>query len=280
MSEKLEKKVKKNNSGIIILSILLVLVILIFAFYVLFDQGIIKLGGAKVEEEVKEEVVEVNVKSRLVNYLYNSVANASDGNDWYRFWRYQNGFTDQLVDFYSKSAPEKVKMQLVAKNINDSFADYIYNCEDGFIPDNNEYGNSACWYRKEYNEYRAMVSFEREYIESIYKQLFGSDAQLDTSVDFKADLIGASSYKYIPKYDRYFEYQTSGGVTTGPGGYVTKLEKALKEGNKIYIYEDVVVEKYDGNDNKIGTENYYMVYTFELEDDGMYKFISRVKKDK
>jgi preprotein translocase subunit SecF len=115
MSEKLEKKVKKNNSGIIILSILLVLVILIFAFYVLFDQGIIKLGGAKVEEEVKEEVVEVNVKSRLVNYLYNSVANASDGNDWYRFWRYQNGFTDQLVDFYSKSAPEKVKMQLVAK---------------------------------------------------------------------------------------------------------------------------------------------------------------------
>ena len=93
-------------------------------------------------------------------------------------------------------------------------------------------------------------------------------------------MIGASSYKYIPKYDRYFEYQTSGGVTTGPGGYVTKLEKALKEGNKIYIYEDVVVEKYDGNDNKIGTENYYMVYTFELEDDGMYKFISRVKKDK
>ena len=82
-------------------------------------------------------------------------------------------------------------------------------------------------------------------------------------------------------------FVNGGGYTGNYGGYKTDLVKAEKQGKNIYLYEKVILEKkiYDQgpNQNVLGqtsTEEFKMVYTFELEDDGMYKFVSRVKKDK
>lgn len=78
MSEKQEKSVKKSNGGVIILSIILVLVILVFAGYVLFDQGIISFGKENnntVEEEVKENKgVKLDINSVEVKYLHGMTA--------------------------------------------------------------------------------------------------------------------------------------------------------------------------------------------------------------
>ena len=272
---------KKNNSGVIILSILLCTVSLGFVFYVLFDQGFIKMNSTTGNDEEiveKEEKQDLDINSRLVRNLYYMVSKETKENNWDLYWQYNGLGVTELSDFNISNTNEVVKMQLVAKNLDNSNK-YYYSC-DSTIPDEGTYGKSICWYNKEYNDYSTSLTYyEKNYVESIYKKLFGADAKLDTSVDIRMDKGGLLSYKYLPAHDKYFVYKSVGGWTSGPGGYTAKLVKAEKEGKKLYIYENVTLEKYDGL-NKLPTEEFKMVYTFELEEDGMYKFVSRVKQDK
>ena len=95
------------------------------------------------------------------------------------------------------------------------------------------------------------------------------------------DVYGGSVYYYVKEYDAYFEYHAEVGGTTGPGGYETSINSAYKEGRNLIIYEDVKMTSYETEDlNKPTVKEFYNVYTFELEDDGMYKFVSRVREEK
>ena len=266
---------KKSSIGYIIVIILLILG---FCGYILVDQGIIKIDMFNKKGEVEvEEKEELDVNSRLVQSLYNSVS-LSDGNDisWYKFWFYSGSIQGsfELGDFISDEADELDKMKIVGLNLKSSSRKY--NLCDISIPsilDDGRY--SSC------EENTTQYSYSRSYVESVYKSIFGKNAKLDTSVLIWMDVYGGSAYYYVKEYDAYFEYHASVGGTVGPGGYETSINKAYKVGSSLIIYEDVKLTSYKTDDlSKPTIEEFYNVYTFELEDDGMYKFVSRVKEDK
>ena len=171
-------------------------------------------------------------------------------------------------------------MNIVGQNLVESEKQYV-NCSVTNIPDKTDYGYSICYQQKNNNNIVGpQYSFDRKYIETLYKSIFGKDAKLDTSVAIWTSHGALHSYSYVESEDAYVLFGNDGGYTTGPGGYLASLESAVKDENKIYIYESVKKEIYNGDSVLEKTENFKMIYTFELEDDGMYKFVSRVKEDK
>ena len=282
MSSNFEKKAKKNNKGIVILSVLLILVILLFAGYVLVDREIISFEKNANNSDVveKEEKIELDINSRLVQSLYDSVT--VDGDGWFKYWVYSDSRdTSSFDDFYVESASEQIKMNIVGMNLAESKRKY-FNCSSVNIPKENSFGVSVC-YANTMPGYEGIYtprSYDREYVEGVYKEIFGKDAKLDTSADIPVNYFGSESYSYVASEGVYVLYVTESGGTGGPGGYTTSLKSATKDGDKLYIYENVKNEIYDDNEVLQKTVNFVMVYTFELEDDGMYKFVSRVKKDK
>ena len=282
MDKELEKKVeelvekktkKKNNNLIIFLVMLLVFVFVAFAGYILMDKGII-FSDKKDEktEEVEPVKEELDINSRLVKELYSYVGGAEG------YWRYDSPY-DKISDFHFDNASEKVKMQLVSSNLIASDKQYAYNCSDYQIPETNGSGHSVCKSNDLYGESKYQSFYKKSSVENIYKKLFGKDAKLDTSVDIYMDRWGGVVYTYVAKYDAYFEYLIMTGGT-GPEPYSAKLSKAYKEGNKLYIYEDVKFNLYNDNLEIVKVEKSDMIYTFELDADGMYKFISRVEVSK
>lgn len=277
---------RKGSFGYIFIIILL---ILMFGGYILYDQGIIKLDMFNKKEEVKEEnKEELDVNSRVVQTLYNSVTLDSDNADLYKYWIYadiRSSLSTEVEDFYADEASEEIKMNIVGQNLIEKRKRYV-NCSTTTIPDKNDRGFSLCYYEKNASDFGGrgfgqQYLFEREYIETIYKSIFGKDAEFDTSVTIRDSRVAGYSYSYVESEDAYFAYFTEGGHTSGGlDGYTTSLDSAVKDGNKIYIYESVKKETYNSDSVLEKTENFKMIYTFELEDDGMYKFVSRVKEDK
>ena len=103
--------------------IVIILLFLGFGGYILFDQGIIKLDMFNKNSDVKEEKKEVkkeelDVNSRLVQNLYNSVTLDNDDINWYKYWIYCNSSNiREMSDFISDEASEIVKMNIVGINL-------------------------------------------------------------------------------------------------------------------------------------------------------------------
>lgn len=275
---------KNNNIIVVILSVVVLVLFFLFGGYVLVDQGVIKLNFGKGQIEEKNEKEELDINSRLVQNLYDSVT--VDGVlSSVSYWVYSDSLPGpgsyDFKNFYAESASEQIKMNIVGMNLLESKQKFA-NCSSVNIPKENSFGISAC-YANTMPGYEGLYiskSYDRSYIERVYKNIFGKDEKLDTSIDIPMNFFGSRSYSYVASEDAYVLYVAEVGGTGGPGGYSASLKSAAKDGNMLYIYEDVKNEIYDSNSVYIKTEKYTMTYTFELEDDNMYKFVSAVMKAK
>lgn len=294
---------KKSSIGYIIVIILLFLG---FGGYILVDQGIIKLDVFNKKEEVKEEKKEdkkeeLDINSRLVQNLYNMVTTKginSFSTNWI-YSSYKNVNDKNKESFYANKASEEIKMNIVGINL-DSSNRKLVSCDNTNIsipgvykeaPFDHEYGMlyTHCEYNEMQREYNLNKSpqsvynyyYDRSYVETVYKTIFGKDAKLDTSAFIATNEYRGNNYVYVEEYDAYYEYIKEVGGTAGPESYEPSISSAFKEGKKLNIYEDVKRTTYENEDlSKPIVEEFYYVYTFELEDDGMYKFVSRVKEAK
>lgn len=230
-----------------------------------------------IKNDNKEEK-ELDINSRLVQKLYRSVTMEEEG--WSKYWMYFDNNNYRNPDFDVNTSSEKVKMKLVGKNLADSQKEYIYGDDKSKVPDN--YGDGAySTFKANENgvNYGMQIGYKKEYIETVYKELFGENAKLDTSVEINMDQYGGTVFFYISALDSYVEYHRAVGGTSGPGGYESTLTKAVYKDGQIKIYEDVTLKEY-ADDAAVQNETPEVtqltnVYTFEADSDGLFNFISK-----
>ncbi len=282
---------QRSNKGLIIGLVISIILLLGLGCYVVYDKDLLHLKKETSNDiqtpKEENEVKELDINSRLVQTLYNKVSSETEESNWNHFWYYSSEQTKDgaLENFDVKTSSEIVKMQLVAKNLVEENKKII-TCSDYNIPDyapKNSYLKedrfSLCYTQKEDSIYHSNIfyfqyGYKKDYVESIYKELFGPNSKLNTDVPIYTDCLHISSYNYLNATDMYFEYTIEGGGTNGPGGYTAKIAKATQDDEQIKIYE--TVDEY--NDEKAKVDTYTFVYTFKLEKDGMYSFVSRMKE--
>lgn len=280
-------KTKTNTIIIVVLTILLLGTISYIGYDILLAKGKNNISNDKTNTSNKTgEEKELDINSRLVQSLYHKVTSDS-GIDPYVFWRYRSSDnSNSLTDFNANSTSEEIKMQLVSLNLKDEEKIYI-NCSTTNIPAENAGYNSFCYLNKTYNDNSPQYAYTKSYIESVYKDLYGSQSKLDTSAVIWLDAFGCSKLVYVNTLDMYIEYTTECGGTSGPGGYEAKISKAIQKDDTIQIYQDVTETDYEeingvideSNEATRKTKNYTLIYTFKLDEDGMYNFISRQMKN-
>lgn len=257
--EKENNEIQKNKSNSIpIILIISILIILLGFGYALGGTNIvIKVHKQNKEEKTEKKetktIKDLDTKSRLVQYLYNEVTYDLEEPSCFKIWEYENKDED------------KVKMNILGKNINTRNGHRIMTTQ---IPAYKDYGTGTV--EGEVVSYY----FTLNEIERIYKMIYGKDAKIDTSKDITISKAG-SIYHYDSNTQRYYPYYILGGAVCGGIGEKAILSKAVQSNNTIKIYQDVV---YVEGENQQTKEEYKYVYTFEKEEDGMYKFIGRTKE--
>lgn len=281
---------QKSNKGLIIVLVIFISICLGLIGYIAYDNGMLAkiMNKSDVKEEKKEsvkkeEAKELDINSRLVQSLYNKISSESEESTWDTYWIYQNPDNDFNMeeDFNIETSNETIKMQIVYSNLANKNKLNI-NCNEYKIPDYQNDYYSLCYAKQTMNFTDDQAAYSKDYIESVYKSIFGSKSKLDTSVPMRSNFYGLPTYYYIPDYDMYFAYRAELGGVIGTGGYTSKLEKATQKEEQIKLYEKV--EKYGPKDDDLSTleeeleDTFTFIYTFEQEEDGMYAFISRVKE--
>lgn len=222
----------------------------------------------------KEEKLDIN--SRLVQSLYNKVV--INDNSSNKYFMYDNN------DNYTVSkASEESKLTLTYFNLKKkefgsvSISDLL---KTTIIP-----GYPYSSYGLPYHtlnkgdvgtlgdNYVSFISYND--LLSVYQNLFGNDATFSKNTPIKTDNYGVLYYIYNNTLDGYIPYITEGGGTSS-FNYNSEITKALKTNNQILIYEKVSTVPLDSNAT-INESNTY-IYTFNIDDDGMYSFVSRVKE--
>lgn len=277
---------KKGTKSIGKTVTIVILIILLIAAvgYIGYDKLLKKDITKKTIESKKEETEtkELDINSRLVQNLYSKVSTGENKEEKASF-NFNYMYKDK--DFYADKADEQQKMSILSRLIDNRNGEYS-NCNNTKIPDtfNTSTGSyvSICNWSKE-NGTSAPFSnnsiYSKEYISYLYKELYGQKATLDTNIEFYDGNYGCAVYTYVSSIDSYVYYVHVCGETTGPGGSYANITKAVKESDKLMIYEKVTTLNYENEEEsqkKITTSNY--IYTFNLEDDGMYSFHSRVKE--
>ena len=265
MMEKEIKEKKSNGSKVVIF--ILVVLLLGACTYIAYDKLMVKEdilnNNVQENKKIKEENLDVN--SRLVMDLYLSVTSNDDS--VFKYWMYD---TD---NFNVDNATEESKLKIVGINLNETKST-LYSCDDSSIPErlNDNYIN-VCVANKEWQANYSAIAYNKKYVESLYKKIYGNDAKLDTSVDIYSTSLGAR-FHYIKQLDQYVLYMVMNDGTSC-GTLKSSIVKATKTDDILKIYE--AVDKYEcGEETKSDTTSY--VYTFKLDEDGMYNFISRVKE--
>lgn len=301
------KNKKQKSIGKTVAIIILVVLLVCSLGYIAYDKILSKsLNKDKNEIDEKSNKVEnLDVNSRLVQNLYSKVSTgemSKEDADCYFNYMYDIS-TDEgnkISDFYANQADEKQKMRILGRLLSSSEERGIYYGEESLIPDeipgeghksilaiNRDYPGMQ--YLLEYRKIDTQYYYEKSYIDMLYKELYGKNAKLNTSVPISIDQYNISLYYYVPAVDKYLLYMIEGGGTCGPLGDYGTIVKATKNDNEIKIYEKVTeVATGDFDTEESGKSVSYkdgdilgytnFVYTFEIEDDGMYKYISRVKE--
>lgn len=289
----MEKEIKeKNSNGSKVVIVILSLLLLGACAYIAYDKLMIKedISNNNVQgnKKIKEENLDVN--SRLIQSLYNKVSTGEQKKEdasCISNHMYGDG------DFYSEKATEEEKMRIVGRLLVAS-KEATYNGDESIIPNTisnySDYESVISVNKKEgetlsYTKYA--YYYDRDYIENLYREIFGSNAKLDTSIGIKMEPWEAVMYYYVPSIDKYVLYVYTMGVggTCGLTSTYATLTKAVKTGDKIKIFEketgiateDTTIDDKSYAKDQVVSENNY-IYTFKLEDDGMYSFISRVKE--
>ena len=272
---------KRKGKGLVILVILLVVVVLGLVGYICYDKGLILSKKSQVENK-NEKVVntekeeELDINSRLVQELYNRVSTIEDNGTC----RYGYYLSD---DFYVENGEEDTKMRLVGRQLGREGRTYLSDDEklkvDKEIKEDSD-GVSMYYYLSDKG-----ATYSKEYIEKIYKIFYGVDAKLNTSVKVYMDYYNVEVYIYNSAIDKYVLYNGEGGGTCGPVVYDASITKAIVANNSLKIYEsikskaagDFIGEDKEYKQGDITSDEKY-VYTFKLDDDGMYSFVSRIKE--
>ena len=167
-------------------------------------------------------------------------------------------------------ATNEVKMKVVAMNLDNTHANYVP-VED--VP-----GYAGNLVPVTINSSSVFIEkgkyFTKSYVEALYKQIYGKDASLDTSIQMYGNHVGSIVYIYDNATKRYYEYtRATGGTCGGRIGLKLLLKKAVQDGNNIKIYQYV-----ENIEEDVIKEKFYYVYNFEQEADGLYKFTGFVKE--
>lgn len=267
---------KKDWQGIIITVLSFTLVIITCCLgYIVYEKnnGTLASWSTHQQEENAMQDGPLDIHSRLVTSLYNKVK--SHQGSCLSTWVFGRN------EFDLNTTKEENKMRIVSNNLSEG-ARIRINCGNGSqdpivskIP--NKIGNntSACEQSRTYGESFDEFGYKREYIEALYKELFGSKQKLDTSEEIP---IVASSFGYliyVESLDMYIFYPVITGFTCGTIDQF-ELVSAEKVGNEIRLSEKYIMSDMQ-DDGTVKKQELKFMYTFKLESDGMYSFVSRKK---
>lgn len=257
---------KENSKGMIAIIIVLGLIIVGMGFYIAYDKGMIFASSEKEEKEpVKEEQTgtkKLDIQSSLVQSLYNKV---NQGTSFYIKNKYQLN--------------ENVKMRLVGQNLKES-QNISISCSE--IPKSEvEYQYNDCEKALMDNQNLEFAyGYKKEYIESIYKELFGSLKGFDVKEKIEMDDIGCKSYQYLASKDAYIAYSPDGcGGAMGNDSwdFEKKLTKAEQSEKELKLYEtEYYISRNEAEQSSYQNE---VIYTFTLEN-GNYYFSNLEFKEK
>lgn len=274
----------KTNKFLVVLVIIFFLTTLAGASYICYD-NFFKVNNktkdnTSVEENSteeknnKEEKLEVN--SRLVQSLYNKVV--LDGESYHKYFVYENN-----DNYIVNEASEMSKLTLAYQNLKkDEFGNVnISNLPPTMVIPGYTYSSYTLPYHTLCkgdvsglgDNYVSFFSYD-DLMES-YRDLFGNKAHVDKSIPIRTDPYNVKYYVYNESLDGYVPYITEGGGTSG-SYFSGEVTKAVKLNNQIIIYEKVT-ETPLGSGVEVSDPATY-VYTFNIEDDGMYSFVSRIKE--
>lgn len=265
---------KEKKNGVLFGTIFVIILLILFMLGGFFvgknistnkinqNTGNESTGG---DTNTSETEKELDIHSRLVQFLYNEVTYDQVEPSWIFGWEFNNLHDNNrrnTDNFYADKADEIYKMVFVGRNLSDAEKKYSY----GMNVPASEYGHV---------DSNDQVYYTKEYIETVYQTIFGKDAKLNTSIPIHIGIYATETYAYDANTNHYYKYVTEGGGTGMTGGYVSQISKAVLKGNELVIYQDV--RELD-TDKTTELSKFQYAYTFEKEDDGMYKFISREKK--
>ena len=251
---------KQKSTGKTVIIIVLLLALIASCGYIGYDMFLKEEGNTTTSEENKEpnqeeQTKELELNNRLVQSLYREVG-SSDG----MYWMY-NGL-DNLDKINIQSMPEINKMDLVYVNIRQTDIEVI-SCYN--VPEMPDVGQ--CF------EEQGTQMISREVVEETYRKLYGSTASLDLNAIMYTDFNNVGRYVYIESLDAYVLYTIAAGGSSA-ATYQKQLTKAEQIGNQIKLYETITITPFDETQQPT-TENY--IYTFEMDTDGMYNYITREK---
>ena len=175
MMEK-EIKEKKSNGSKVVIFILVVLLLGACA-YIAYDKLMVNEdilnNNVQENKKIKEENLDVN--SRLVMDLYLSVTSNDDS--VFKYWMYD---TD---NFNVDNATEESKLKIVGINLNETKST-LYSCDDSSIPErlNDNYIN-VCAANKEWQANYSAIAYDKKYVESLYKKIYGNDAKYASAIN-------------------------------------------------------------------------------------------------
>lgn len=200
----------------------------------------------KFEQEVGESKFNYSIYGVNLLDLYHEVSGDFDG----QYFNYVYG-KEHKKEFVVSDATEEDKMRLVGRLL---------------VPDVNSVKAQSITSGEACEMNRQLFAIEK--VESIYKQLFGQNAQLDTSAVITIGEHGLLKLHYNQSTATYYPCFSEGGGMYA-GKEAAKLVNADNDDSHIYLYQEVI--EYDGDG--IVIDFYQLVYTFEKEN-GNYKFIS------
>lgn len=257
----------QQNKTLSILVVIFFLTTLVGAIYIGYNEFFVIETVSDEETDNNINVEELDINSRLVKSLYDKVI--LNDNTAYKYFMYES-------DNYNVStASLESKLTLAYFNLkNDDFEMVstvnlpVTTMIEGFsyqyhLNTTSNTSNSL------------LVSFiPSEKLELAYRDLFGDEEIIDKSIPIRTDIHNVMYYIYNADLDGYISYITEGGGTSS-SYLVSHLTRALKSDKTILLYEEV--NNYQNNTNELlETTNY--VYTFNIDSDGLYTFISRVKE--
>lgn len=253
------KQQKKVNLGLYIISILLISILIGYIGYKKGFIGGAPQGGEQQQEKQVTKAKKLNVNSRIVRTLYNEVT--YDNSSCEGLWEYTGGKRSNN-EFIAKGNNEKIKMRLVYRLMAEGSA-REENLEE--VPEVENYSKIDA-----NNPSTVTYAYPVDYVEGLYKQLFGDDSKMDTSTIIEATPGGKKVYIYDDKTKKYYPYFSDIEFECGNGRESTLIDKAEQKGNTITIYQSAVYKE-EGKSK----ETYSYVYRFEKDKDGLYNFVSR-----
>ncbi len=235
-------KFSKYKSSIFAFGVFLTVLIIFFVVYYFINRdSTSKNNNTSVRSLYKSDV--------LVQTLYSRV---HDFNSSEPFWMYQN----ERVDIIN-NLTESNKMSLVYINLkNNDFSNIDCSKIDEVLDNYTCSGNAK--------------SIKLSNVDRVYRELFGNDSNLNKSAIIKADLYGNVVYSYVDKIDSYVLFTSKSPKTISDvSNYQYVLDSVDSTSDEIKIYEVIT------DNSKTSNNTYKYVYTFKLNNDGLYTYYSR-----